>query len=116
MSKPNRSINRLKVTQNQGGFVLGGIVNMVFGIIISLLALRFVFMLFGANAGNSFVNLIYGLSQPLVNPFYGLFNMQPQLESQTANLEIATLIALLIYGLIAGILTRVTTARGHHAR
>ena len=115
MSQLQARPKKSKLVADQRGFVLAGIINMVFGIILSLLALRFVFMLFGANAENSFVTLVYGLSQPLVNPFYGLFNMQPQLEQQTANLEIATLIALIVYGLIASILSRASTSHRYHA-
>lgn len=98
---------------NEKGFVAATIINLVFGIILTLLALRFVLRLLGANPANDFANFVYGLSQPLVAPFFGLFRYQAELS--TRNFELATLIALVVYALIAGLLTRVLFVdRRHH--
>lgn len=68
------------------------------GIIIALLAIRVVLSLLGANRGNAFAELIYGITYPLVNPFFGLFGYE--FEYGVARLEIETLVAILVYGLI----------------
>lgn len=107
------SQNNMGIVIDERGVVGAGIVNFVFGIILTVLALRFVLRLLGANGANAFVSTIYNFSQPLVAPFFGIFNYQAQLE--TARFEIATLIALLVYGIIAGILARVLFTNRHHA-
>ncbi len=98
--------------QNERGFFVATIINVIFGIILTLLALRFVLRLLGANPANGFANFVYSLSQPLVAPFFGLFNSPLQLD--IAGFELATLIALLVYGLVAGILAQVLFAGRRH--
>lgn len=111
-SLPSREASSQTGLRNeQGYFGVAAILNVVFGIILSLLALRFLFTLLGANPSNQFAGLVYNLSQPLVAPFFGLFNYQPQLEA--AHLEVATIVALVVYGLVAGFLTRVLFAGRH---
>ena len=108
MSNPKDSSQQdstITPVQNEKGyFAVGSIINVMFGIILSLLAIRFIFRLLGASPTNAFASLIYNLSQPLVSPFFGLFHYQAQLES--TGFEVATLIALLVYGIIAGVITR----------
>ncbi len=100
------------IHKNERGFIGAAAVNLVFGIILTLLSLRFVLRLLGANGENAFASMVYNLSQPLVTPFFGLFNYEAQLE--TARFEVATLVALLVYGVIAGVLARVLVANRHH--
>lgn len=93
------------VVRNQrGGSIIGGLISFIFGIIITIVALRFVFRLFGANASNDLVNWIYETSQPLVSPFFGIFNTD--IDVTTGDFELETLIALIVYVLIAGLLSR----------
>jgi hypothetical protein len=44
------------------------------GVIITLLALRFVLVLLGANPSSGFANFIYTISHPFAAPFFGLFS------------------------------------------
>lgn len=74
----------------------------IYGILSALeiiLLLRFVFRLLGANTGNWFIQLLYGFTNPLVWPFHGIFN-DPLTGSQSV-FEFSTLIAMLIYALLA---------------
>jgi YGGT family len=64
-----------------------------------ILALRFVFRLLGAHESNSFINFLYGLSHVFVAPFNGIFNDQALGTSSV--FEISTIIAMLVYALIA---------------
>ena len=68
------------------------------GVIISLLVLRVILQLLGANQGNGFVDFIYGLSGFFAAPFYGIFSYQPTYGVST--LEVSTLVAIVIYALL----------------
>lgn len=83
----------------ENGFIGAGIVNVILGIIITLIALRFAFRVLGANPTNPLANFIYSWSQPFVAPFSGLFNIPNPVGE--ARFELSALIALLFYGIIA---------------
>lgn len=87
----------------QGFGILATLVNVIFGIILTLITLRLVFLLFNANPGNDFVAWVYNASQPFVAPFAGIFN---DLALLSGRLEMATIVALVVYGLLAAVLTR----------
>ena len=74
------------------------------GLIIGLLGLRFILSLLGANRENDFASAIYGLSQPFVAPFFGLFNYQTQYG--VVRFEFETLIAMLFWGFVTWLLVR----------
>jgi hypothetical protein len=73
------------------------IVNLVGGVIISLLALRFMLSLFGANRGNGIADFIYSASHPFVSPFFGLFNYKEQFG--VVRFEFETLVAIAFYAI-----------------
>jgi hypothetical protein len=77
---------------------------LIFGVIEALLLIRLVLKALGANAEAGFAQLIYAVTGPLVAPFMGLFGT-PQAASG-ATLELHTLIALVIYALVAWLLVR----------
>lgn len=88
-----------------------GIVSAVFGFIEALLVLRFVFRLVGANPGNTFVNWVYDWSTPLAAPFAGIFGQDATVVSgqgvvAQSVFDWTALIALVVYGLVGGILLR----------
>ena len=68
------------------------------GFIEILIGLRILFKLLAANSGNGFVNFIYNLSGVFVNPFQGMVN---DVSSGSSILEINSLIAMLIFALLA---------------
>lgn len=74
----------------------------IMGAIEFLLLFRLIFKLTGANPSSGFVSFIYALSQIFILPFYGIF---PQTTTQgvvtTAVLEPATLVAALVYLVLA---------------
>lgn len=75
------------------------VVYFVLGVLEVIMALRFVFRLLGANQDSVFVTLLYNLSHVFVYPFNGIFNDQS--IGRTSVFEVSTLIAMLIYALIA---------------
>ncbi len=83
------------------------IIYFIFGIIIALIALRFVLLLLGANQGSPFVDFIYGVSGLFVAPFYGIFNNTPTFGASV--LDVSSIVAILIYALICwGLVALVT--------
>ena len=85
------------------------IVWFIAGVIIAFLALRFVFILFGANQGNGFVNFIYSVSHPFAAPFFGIFSYR--LHYGVSRFEIASLVGIAVYALIAWGIARLLTIR-----
>ncbi len=73
-----------------------------FGALEILLAFRLVLKLTGASIGSSFVGLIYGLSGIFIAPFEGIFHKEfAQGVETTAVLEPATLVAIIVYAVLA---------------
>jgi hypothetical protein len=75
------------------------VVYFVLGVLEVIMALRFIFRLLGANPDSDFVMVLYNLSLVFVAPFNGIFN--DQAIGRTSVFEVSTLIAMLIYALIA---------------
>jgi hypothetical protein len=75
------------------------VVYFVLGVLEVIMGLRFIFRLLGANPYSSFVMALYNLSLVFVAPFNGIFN--DQAIGKTSVFEVSTLIAMLIYALIA---------------
>lgn len=92
---------------DHGMGMVARILNLVGFIIFALLAFRFVLSLFGANRGNAFADFIYDTSHPLVSPFFGLFNYTPQFG--ISRFEFETLIAMLFYAIVIGVVVRLLT-------
>lgn len=80
---------------------------LIAGIIMGLLALRFLLRLLGANPNNGFADFIYSVSHPFAAPFFGLFNYDADLGA--GRFEFETLIAILIYALAAWVLAKLVT-------
>ncbi|MGE5543971.1 MAG: YggT family protein [Bacillota bacterium] len=74
----------------------------VLALLETLLAFRLLLKLLGANAGSIFVSFIYSVSQAFIMPFMGVFRSPSThgIETQSV-LEPATLIAMIVYALIA---------------
>jgi uncharacterized protein YggT (Ycf19 family) len=92
-----------------GSFTAARIVWFVAGVLITFLALRFVFVLLGANQGNGFVDFIYAVSHPFVSPFFGIFNYD--FGYGVSRVEVSALIAIAIYALVAWGIARLLTIR-----
>ena len=71
------------------------IVWFIVGVIVSLIALRFLLLLLGANTSTGFGALMVSLSQPFVTPFLPLFG------EQQARVEMGALVAIIVY-ILAG--------------
>lgn len=94
------------VADNRGVNVLSRIIWLVAGIILLLLAFRFLLSLLGANTTNGFAQFIYNTSHPFVAPFFGLFHYN-NIQYGVSRFEVYTLVAMLVYAAVAWILSAV---------
>jgi hypothetical protein len=78
---------------------------LLFGILEVLIALRIGLLLIGANPNSPIVALIYGLTYLFLFPFTGLISSPTAGSSMV--LELSSMFAMLIYGLIAWAMERV---------
>lgn len=88
---------------NHGVNVVSRAIWLVAGVILLLLAFRFLLSLLGANTTNGFANFIYDTSNPFVSPFFGLFNYN-NIVYGVSRFEVYTLVAMLVYAAIAWVL------------
>lgn len=96
--------------------MIGSIIYVIGGFIEALIALRFVLRLLGANASNVFVNFIYSWSTPFVAPFSGVFGQDATVvdgvgTATTSVFDWTALIALVVIGLVVGLLGSLFTRR-----
>lgn len=98
--EPAVTSDRRVVTEDHasGSVVAQRIVWYVTSVIIALLALRLILQLLGANQGNGFVDLVYGLSGVFAAPFFGMFSYEPSYG--ISYFEVSTFVAILIYALL----------------
>jgi len=92
-----------------------GIVSIVFGVIELLVGFRFLFLLFGANSASTFVQWVYQVSGPLVAPFEVVFGHTVNTVQGVSGsvFEIASLLALIVYGVIGGIVLSLYAPNRH---
>ena len=77
------------------------------GFIIALLAVRVVLLMLGANRASGFVDFVYSISGVFAQPFYGIFPT-PSYNGQFY-LDSASLVAIVVYALIAWGIARLFT-------
>ena len=108
----NTTVERQSVarrSQVSNVVVMQRVVWFIVGVINTLIALRFVLLLLGANQGAGFTDFTYTMSAPLVAPFVGIFG-EPAYGRSV--FEISSLLAILVYTLIGlGIAKLITLAR-----
>jgi len=77
------------------------IIYYILGVIESLLICRFILKLLGANPINTFVQIIYSVTDALLWPFYSIFStfVSPGIETESY-LEPAAVIAMIVYALV----------------
>ncbi len=82
------------------------VIALVFSVLEVLLLVRFALKLFGANAEQALASAIYGVTEPLVAPFRGIF-AQP---TGTPVVEIATLLSIVFLVLVAALAVAIVRA------
>ncbi|HVB78029.1 MAG TPA: YggT family protein [Candidatus Nitrosotalea sp.] len=97
-------VERSVVRTAQPGAVAANLVYLIFALIEGLIAIRVVMKLLAADPAAAFARAIYGLTQPLVEPFKGLF--QNPIVAGVGRIEVNSLFAIVIYALIGWVLAR----------
>lgn len=92
-------------------YILTKVIYGVFGLAELFLGLRFILKLFGANAGNVFVNWVYETSAAVLDPFRGIF--PTQVFKSSFVIEFSTLFAIIVYALVAMLLVYVVELLTH---
>jgi uncharacterized protein YggT (Ycf19 family) len=80
---------------------------LIFGIIVALIAIRFFFLALGANAGNVIVDFVYGVTEPLVAPFRGIFSLEQFSPTGASVIDVGALVAIAGWALIALLVTAI---------
>jgi hypothetical protein len=93
-----------RANQNSTIARIVNIVYFLFGALLLLLAVRVVLQLIGVNAENAFASFIYALSSPFVVLFASLLQ-NPTLGGASV-LEITTLIAMVVWAIVAWLVAR----------
>jgi uncharacterized protein YggT (Ycf19 family) len=104
------NVNVPAAAPNASIWTASRVIALVFTVIEVLLLIRFVLKLLAANADQALVALIYGVTDPLIAPFRGIF-AQP---TGTPVIEIATLLSIVFFVLVAALIlaiVRATTGR-----
>jgi uncharacterized protein YggT (Ycf19 family) len=117
VSKVTTPVNTEQITEKEvtevsevapsGATLAERIIWYVAGVLLVLLAFRFVLALLGANPNNGFANFIYTTSHPFVAPFFNLFGYN--LQYGVSRFETYTLVAMAVYAVIAYGLARLVT-------
>jgi len=87
------------------------IISVFFSAVEIILGLRLILKLLGANAENSFIQILYGITGFFVELFEGIFSRVTINEASGAIFEPATLIAMVVVALIALAVLKLLTPR-----
>ena len=90
------------------------IIYYILGIFEVLFSFRLIFKLLGANPENTIVSTIYSVSKPLLSPFTGIFRSVTTegIESTQSVLELTTIIAMVIYAVVAWSIVKLIQING----
>jgi hypothetical protein len=110
VAQTTRSVDDPVVEREHRSNVAERVVWFVAGVLLALLGLRFLFALLGANPNNGLADFIYSVTHPFVSPFFNLFSYDVVNAGQS-RIEFFTLVAMLIYGLVAWGIARLVTLR-----
>ncbi|HEV8470201.1 MAG TPA: YggT family protein [Candidatus Limnocylindria bacterium] len=93
-------------TSNNAVWAVTRVVTVLLTVLEVLLLLRFILKLTGANANQPLVSGLYGVTEPLVRPFQGIFPEPPG----PPVLDLAALLAVLFFFLIAALIVALVRA------
>jgi uncharacterized protein YggT (Ycf19 family) len=92
---------RARVPAGPGAAVtLARFVMFLFGVLQVALILRLILLLLVANTGNDVVQLILNVTDPFVEPFRGMFQIDRVTADQGSKLDIAAIVALIGWTLV----------------
>jgi uncharacterized protein YggT (Ycf19 family) len=80
--------------------VAARVVMFAFGVLQVLLILRIILLLLVANPGNDIVSFVLGVTDPFVEPFIGMFQLNRVTADQGSVLDVAAIVALIGWTLV----------------
>ena len=96
-----RTTERAYTSAGPGGAaVIARLVTFLFGVLQVALILRVILLLLVANPGNDVVQLILNITDPFVEPFRGMFQLDRVTADQGSTLDIAAIVALIGWSLV----------------
>jgi uncharacterized protein YggT (Ycf19 family) len=96
-----RTTERAYTSPGPGGAaVVARFVTFLFGVLQVALILRIILLLLVANPGNDVVQLILNVTDPFVEPFRGMFQLDRVTADQGSTLDIAAIVALIGWSLV----------------
>ena len=95
-------------------FSLAWITYTILGIVDVLIILRVLFKALAANSGAGFTSFVYGVTDPLVAPFQGIFGAPH--ASNGGVFELSSIVAIVVYALLAWVIVQVATLAGRQRR
>ena len=78
-----------------------------FGVLITLIGIRILFLALGANEGNVIVDTIYAITDPFVAPFRGIFSIEQVQPTGQSVFDVAALLAIIGWTLVALLITAI---------
>ncbi len=102
-----REVREVSEAPPSGTTLAERVIWFVAGVLLVLLAFRFILALLGANPNNAFASFIYDVSHPFVAPFFSLFGYN--LQYGVSRFETYTLVAMAVYAIIAYGLAKLVT-------
>ena len=100
-SSQRRVTERVVEPEGPGPVALASrIVTFAFGVLQVLLVLRIILLLLVANPGNEVVSFILGITDPFVEPFVGMFQLNRVTGDEGSVLDVAAIVALIGWTLV----------------
>jgi len=106
-TQTNQQVFKPARKRSNGQTIAARVIWYIAGVLLVLLALRFFFVLLAANPANSVAKFVFNASHPFVAPFFSLFGYS--IHYGVSKFETFTLVAMVIYALIAFGLARLVT-------
>ena len=89
---------------------VGQVIYVILGIVIALIVIRVILKALAANTAAAFTDLVYNVTGPLVAPFQGIFATPT--SSRGSVFELSSLVAIVVYALIAWAIVRLIDIAG----
>ena len=103
VAAPQTNVNTAPVAHPV--WTLTRVVTLIFTVLEVLLLFRFLLKLFGANQSQPLVAALYGVTNPLVRPFEGIFAIPPD-----SPFDVAALLAIVFLFLVAALIVALVKA------
>lgn len=105
---PRRDV--VQIDTSSPAFGIGRVIYVLLGVVVALIILRVALKALMANTGASFTSFVYGITDPLVAPFHGIFNTPH--TNYGGLLELSSMVAIVVYAILAWAIVRLASLAG----